>query len=220
MELTKKKKKKKTEAPISLKSNLEDKVAMEEDEEAFFEIATSTKIHPTKDEVRWTLNGRKLDVDDERKYSMRVEAKACKLIIKKIRLEDEGTYMIDINGNSRSSAQLTVNELPVRFVKPVRDQKAAEEQTATFDCEVSKAVWKKTGLPVVVKWMRGERELRENMKYTLRKDEVRHSLLVKEVDFDDAAEYTAVVVNEKTSAKLEVTGKFPLTIHKLYSYLD
>jgi rRNA maturation protein Nop10 len=178
---------------------------MEDDEEVCFEIETSTKIHPTKDEVRWTLNGRRLDTDDERKYSFRVDGKHCKLVIKKVKLEDEGTYMITLNGESRSSAQLTVNELPVRFVKPLRDQKCAAEQTATFECELSKATWKKTGHPVVVKWMRGERELRENIKYTVRKDDVRHSLLVKDVELDDQTEYTAVVVNERTSAKLEVT---------------
>ena len=185
-----------------MKSKLEDKTAMEEDEEAFFEIETSKKIH-LKDEIRWTQNGRRLDTDDERKYSLKTESKTCKLIIKKIRLEDEGVYTIDING-SRSTAQLTVNELPVKFVKPLRDIKGTEDKSVIFECEISKAYYKKNNKEVIVKWMKGERELRDIGKYTIKRDDVRHTLTIKELAFDDISDYMAMVVNERTTGKLDI----------------
>lgn len=175
---------------------------MEEDAEAFFEIECSKKIQ-SSDEFRWTLNGRRIDTDDLRKYRLDTDGKHCKLIIKNIRLEDEGTYNVEVNG-SRSSAFLTVNELPVKFVKLLRDQKGTEDQSITFDCEISKPYWKKSNKEVIVKWMKGERELRDTAKYTIKRDGVYHSLTIKDLANEDVADYSAVVVDEKTTGKLEV----------------
>lgn len=86
---------------------MEDQKAVEEDEKACFEIEMSKKIS-VNEEIRWTYNGRKIDVDDVNKYELKFENKICKLIVKKIRLEDEGTYAVEING-TRSSAFLFVD---------------------------------------------------------------------------------------------------------------
>lgn len=190
------------EAPISLKSSLQDKQAVEEDEEAFFEVEMSKKIS-LSDEIRWTFNGRKIDVEDFRKYSMELENKICKLKIKKIALEDEGTYAVEVNG-SRSSAFLSVNELPVKFIKQLKNLSGVEDQSVVFECELSKSKWKKTGNDVIVKWFKGERELKETSKYSMKRDGVTQSLTVKQLIFEDTAEYSAVVQTEKTTAKLDI----------------
>jgi hypothetical protein len=93
------------EAPIKIKSDLKDKEAMEEDEMAFLDCEMSKKIHST-DEIRWTFNGRELDLSSQKHY-MDNENKVCKLVIKNIALEDEGVYAVQVN-ESRSSATLTV----------------------------------------------------------------------------------------------------------------
>lgn len=51
--------------------------------------------------------------------------KKNKLVIKKAALEDEGIYSVEVNG-SRSSAQLTVEEQPVKFVRKLNDQSGIE----------------------------------------------------------------------------------------------
>lgn len=165
----------------------------------------SKKITPS-DEIRWTYNGRRIDVDDLKKYSMDTDGKKCKLTIKNIRLEDEGTYAVEVNG-SRSSASLTVNELPVKFIKPLIDLTGIEDQTITFECEISKAKWKKTGNDIIVKWCKGERELRETSKYTIKRDGVKHSLTLHDLAFEDIADYTASVQSEKSAGKLDIQGK-------------
>ena len=190
------------QAPTKLKSVLEDQRAVEEDAQVVFTAELSKKTSPG-DDFRWTMNGRKIDVDDFMKYSMQTEGNLCKLIVKKIRLEDEGAYAVEING-SRSSANLFVEELPVKFVRTLNDQTGVEDQTTTFECEISKAQWKKTGHDVVVKWYRNEREIRESSKYAIRRNGVLHSLIIKELNFEDEGEYSAVVSQEKTKGKLNI----------------
>jgi hypothetical protein len=67
----------------------------------------SKKIQ-ARDEIKWTFNCRKIDAENDKKYRIENENKTCKLIIKNITLEDEGTYTVEING-SKSSANLTVD---------------------------------------------------------------------------------------------------------------
>lgn len=94
------------EAPIKIKSSLEDKKAVENDEKAFFEIEMSKKIR-SKDDITWTFNGRKIDIETDKRYEIERDDNTCRLIIKNIVLEDEGAYTVELNG-SRSSANLTV----------------------------------------------------------------------------------------------------------------
>lgn len=190
------------DAPASLKSKLNDKEATEEDGLTYFEVELTKKAKRT-DQIKWSFNGRKVDSDVDARYSIETSNKMCKLVIKNVCLEDEGTYSIDVNG-VKTSAQLIVNELPVKFIKPLADLSAIEDETASFECELSKAKWKKTGNEVVVKWFKGQRELRETSKYSIRRDGIIHALTIKQLVIEDIAEYTAVVLVEKTSGKLTI----------------
>ena len=87
-----------------------------------------------------------------------------------------------------------------------------ENGEATFECEISKARWKKSGSEVIVKWFKGERELRDTFKYSIKRNETKHTLTVNELLIEDMTEYSAVVMAEKTSAKLSIDGNFPKLI--------
>lgn len=86
---------------------MEDKEAVEDDEKTTLEVEMSKKIS-SRDEIKWTFNGRKIDVEDDSRYALEKDNKICRLVIKKVKLEDEGTYAVEVN-NSRSSGYLTVN---------------------------------------------------------------------------------------------------------------
>ena len=86
---------------------MEDKEATEDDEKTTLEVEMSKKVS-SRDEIRWTFNGRKIDVEDDNRYALEKDNKICRLVIKKVKLEDEGTFAVEVN-NSRSSAYLTVN---------------------------------------------------------------------------------------------------------------
>ena len=76
-----------------------------------------------------------------------------------------------------------------------------------LECEISKARWKKTGKDVLVKWLKGERELRETAKYSIHRDGVKHSLKINQLMFEDMAEYSAIITEDKSTAKLDITDK-------------
>ena len=95
------------DAPNKLKNTLDDKTAVEEDPQAFFEIELIKPISENED-VKWSFNGRKLEKGA--KYGVDSNRNKCRLIIKDITLEDEGTYAVDIN-NTKSSALLIVEGL-------------------------------------------------------------------------------------------------------------
>lgn len=86
---------------------MEDKTATEGDAEAVFEAELSKNIMPS-DEIRWTFNGRRIDVDDVKKFSLEKIKNKCLLHIKNVELEDEGSYGIEVN-DSKSSANLIIS---------------------------------------------------------------------------------------------------------------
>lgn len=195
-----------TDAPNKIKSSsLGDKEATEEDKQVHFEFETSKKYKPT-DKLRWTLNGRKLDHQDSTKYAFETELtkfKLTKFIIKNVKLEDEGQYQAEMNG-TKAQGYLLVNELAPTFVKPLSNASGTEEASAEFNCELSKSKWKKTGLDIIVKWFKGQREIKETTKYGMKRHGVKHTLGVRQLAFDDVSEYSASVMAERTSADLTV----------------
>jgi len=194
------------DAPNKVKNTLSDKEAVEEDDVAFFEIELVKQIKET-DPIKWTFNGRRLDLKSGNKYVVEARGNISKLLIKNVRLEDEGNYAVDVN-NSSSTASLTVHELPAKFVKPLCNLVGKEDQFVSFECELSKAQWKKKGSDILVKWYKGEKEIKESSKYAFKRNGINQGLVIKELEFDDAGQYSAVVGDEeKTSAKLEIEEK-------------
>jgi len=92
-------------------------------------------------------------------------------------------------------------------VKPLSNLVGKEEQLVSFECELSKDQWKKKGSDIVVRWFKGEKEIKDSPKYAFKRNGVHQSLTIKELEFDDAGQYSAVVGEEKTSAKLEIEEK-------------
>jgi len=94
-------------------------------------------------------------------------------------------------------------EIPVDFVKPLSDVEVLEQETATFQCEVSKpkqsATWDQAGgtiEPGVGDWSRFRTEVDGNV----------HRLIVESAHTEDALKYTCSIGDKKTSAKLTVNG--------------
>lgn len=76
----------------------------------------------------------------------------------------------------------------------------------TFECELSKGKWKKNGLDVDVKWFKGERELKDSLKYSLNRDGCKRSLRIKNLAFEDINNYSVEINKEKCTAQLKVKG--------------
>ncbi|CAH1802732.1 unnamed protein product [Owenia fusiformis] len=90
-------------------------------------------------------------------------------------------------------------EEQVEFTKRMTDVSVKEiGESATFDCEVSKA-------NVPIQWLKDGQLLRSaSNKYETIDDGKKHKLIIKNVDADDAGEYTVIAKHKRCSAALAV----------------
>jgi hypothetical protein len=162
----------------------------------------------------WKCDDEPIDFTNS-KYSKINEKTKYTLIIHNIELSDEKTYSCQVSGSTssrvRSSAQLTVEELPPEFVLTtiaLKDQECFEEQEVEFECELNKSKWKKNGQTIICKWFRNvDRELRSTAKYSIERSGPMQKLIIHTAQFEDEAEYRCVIMDKFVSAKLTVKGK-------------
>jgi hypothetical protein len=59
-----------------------------------------------------------------------------------------------------------------------------------------------------VKWLKGERELKDSFKYSINRDGSKRSLTVRNLAFEDVNNYSIEIQKEKCTAQLKVKGKW------------
>lgn len=74
-----------------------------------------------------------------------------------------------------------------------------ESQTATLSCELSKAA--------AVAWKKGNKILRASEKYVMRQEGALAELEIRELELQDAGDYTCVCGEQHSTASLTVKGK-------------
>ena len=91
-------------------------------------------------------------------------------------------------------------EAPAEFTVPLKDVKVKENETAQFECEVSKSGCK-------VKWLRDGAELKGDKKYDMPSMGQKHMLIIRDAQLDDQTKYTIVVEEGvEATANLIVEG--------------
>uniref|UniRef100_A0A7N4PFA3 non-specific serine/threonine protein kinase n=1 Tax=Sarcophilus harrisii TaxID=9305 RepID=A0A7N4PFA3_SARHA len=134
-------------------------------------------------------------IQSSSKYHLRQEGATLELIVRDLEPQDSGEYSC-VFKDQKTTATLTVKELPVRFIVDLQSAEATEGSTATLQCELSKAA--------PVEWKRGPKRLRASDRYSLRQDGAVCELVIHGLDVGDAGEYTCVCGEETTTAKLTV----------------
>ena len=82
-----------------------------------------------------------------------------------------------------------------------------EFETATFQCEVSKANLK-------VKWLKNGEELKASERIDFSSTDKKHSLTIRNAELADQSEYTIIVEEGvESKAKLTVEGKHRSSPH-------
>ncbi|XP_010188966.1 PREDICTED: obscurin-like, partial [Mesitornis unicolor] len=132
------------------------------------------------------------------KYRMRQEGTAAELLIHDLDLKDAGDYTCVV-GSQKTTAALSVNALPVRFKKELRNEEATESGTATLQCELSRAVGS-------VEWRKDGKVLGPNGKYKMRQEGRFVELVIQDLDLTDAGSYSCVCGDQKTTAALRVNA--------------
>lgn len=92
-----------------------------------------------------------------------------------------------------------ITELPVRFVKKLRDKIAMYKHRGHLECQVSRA-------SATVTWYKNKDKIRASQKHVISSEDVYRKLTITDVDSGDEATYTCDAVDEKTSCKLLVEG--------------
>lgn len=99
-----------------------------------------------------------------------------------------------------SAANLSVEEAPLEFVKPLQDIELKENQTARFQCELNRPGEK-------VKWYKGDKRIEpDNKNIFIESDGKVHTLVLKNINADDASKYSIKTSGPSSSASLFVEG--------------
>lgn len=189
------------EKPIEILSPLKDKNCYE-NQQVKFDIELNKP--DILNRLVWYKNDQEIKLDSpEAKdlYEVKASGQKYSLIIKKAQFEDEGRYTVKIKDSvAESSANLSVEEAPLEFIRPLTDVKLNENQTATFECELNKS-------GETVRWFRnGEPIEPDGKNVKIESDGKVHRLILKKVDPSDAAKYSVKTSGPSSNALLYVDG--------------
>ncbi|XP_060900885.1 obscurin isoform X2 [Labrus mixtus] len=187
---------------VKIVKKLEDVEVMEKESAAFV-----CEISHDEVECQWYKGSAKLKVGDNIK--MRQEGRTYVLLFKSVTPEDIGEIKFTAEKTS-STAKLKVKELPVKFVKKLRDKIAMFKHRGHLECQVSRASAK-------VKWYKNKTEIKHGKKYEIKSEDVYRKLTINDVDSGDEDTYTCDATDDKTSCKLLVEEQSISIIRELSS---
>ncbi|XP_077471288.1 obscurin [Stigmatopora argus] len=174
---------------VKIVKKLEDVEVMEKETAAFVCEVSHDEV-----ECQWYKGSSKLRVSDNVK--MRQEGRTYVLLFKSVSPADIGEIKFTAEKAS-STAQLKVKELPVKFVKKLRDKIAMYKHRGHLECQVSRA-------SAQVKWYKNKTQLQPGKKYEIKSEDVYRKLTINDVDAADEDTYTCDASDDKTSCKLLV----------------
>ncbi|KAL6089773.1 hypothetical protein STEG23_015653, partial [Scotinomys teguina] len=143
--------------------------------------------------VEWRKGSETLRDGD--RYSLKQDGATCELQIHDLAVEDAGEYSC-VCGQERTSAMLTVDALTPRFIEELKSNEVMEGCTATLQCQLSKKA--------SVEWKKGRETLRDGDRYKLQQEGTTCELQIHDLTMSDAAEYSCVCGEEKTTAMLTI----------------
>ncbi|XP_061410472.1 obscurin-like [Lethenteron reissneri] len=175
--------------PVKFVKRLED-VDCVEDGEAEFVCEVSQPSAP----VTWHRGDRQLS--PSQKYVMHRDGAVVSLVVTKLQPEDAGAYTCDA-GHEATSANLCVQEAPVLISEALRDQEVEESGTATLRCRFSKPAARVT-------WRKDSSVLHPSDKYEMKLEGNLATLVILNVQPEDAGSYNCETENDQTSGMLRV----------------
>lgn len=173
------------EAGVEFTSRMKD-VEVDEKETAQFDVEVNKVQSSVSGETiayqwyRKCADGEEQLSKSDGRFSMANIGKRLVLKISECEMEDAGQYWVQV-GDARAKAKLTVNEIPVVFKRPLRDQTGHEAQSVTFEATVNRedkpVKWLVDGKPI-------SREDLDSGKYVVKKDKCRLSLTINELSME------------------------------------
>ncbi|KAM3620450.1 uncharacterized protein V6R79_023680 [Siganus canaliculatus] len=147
--------------------------------------------------VEWKLGGELLQNGD--KYQIKQRDSALELIIRDADPEDSGVYTC-VCREQKTKSTVKVIAVPATFKVSLKSQEAAEGNSVTLRCELSKK-------GVTVQWQRGTQVLSEELfrgKYDMKLEGKSAQMTILSVQPEDAGKYSCITGDEKTTAEVKV----------------
>ncbi|XP_052331265.1 obscurin-like isoform X2 [Oncorhynchus keta] len=162
-----------------------------EPREALFQVEISLRAgRPPK----WTLDGEVLM--EGPKVSIDQEGTMHTLCFSSTDSSMTGPVQFNA-GKSRSAAQLTVKERPLKVVQPMPDVEAKENSSVTLSCQFAPS-------PRVVRWYRGRTALQTSSKYSMKTEKSQAELTIQGLKETDTGQYSCMAGGSKSTAKVTV----------------
>ncbi|KAM9358122.1 obscurin isoform 2-T2 [Symphorus nematophorus] len=143
---------------------------------------------------RWYRDDSRIRAGDNIK--IRHQGKTHTLLFKSVRPEHAGEIRFTAERVS-SYATLTVKELPVQIVRPLRVKIAMYHHRGLLECQVSRP-------NAQVRWYKNRKELLPGKKYQLISQDIYRQLTIDDVCSSDEDTYTCDAGDDKTSCQLLV----------------
>ncbi|KAG9332970.1 hypothetical protein JZ751_013999, partial [Albula glossodonta] len=144
--------------------------------------------------VEWRKGGMVLKSGE--KYQMKQKASTAELLIRNVQPQDSGDYSC-VCGVHKTKAHIRVNAQPVTFRTKLKNQEAAEGGSVTLHCELSDP-------GAAVQWLKGAEVLKPGEKLHMRKNGNIAELCIKNLQPQDAGQYSCVTGEQKTTAEVNV----------------
>ncbi|XP_055486297.1 obscurin-like protein 1 [Leucoraja erinacea] len=153
----------------------------------------------------WWKNGEK--VKSNNCVKTRQEGNKHFLLICGARPEDAGQIRFTAK-DVECTANLNVDELPIKIVKPLRDKTALEKHKVILECKVSKP-------RAQVRWFRGGQELEDGDKYQISSEDCYRKLVIHGITLQDEDTYTCDAFDDSSSARVLVEEQAILVVREL-----
>ncbi|KAM4574398.1 obscurin [Fundulus diaphanus] len=163
-------------------------------------VALHCELSKPAPSVEWRKGGEQLKNGD--KYQMRKKDMQVEMKITELTVEDSGDYTC-ICGEERTTARITVNEKPVKFLQELKNIQVQEGNGVTLCCELSKP-----GFPV--QWRKEDVVLTSGEKYQIRHSGTKAELLIRKSLPEDSGSYSCICDDVKTTASVAVAA-IPVT---------
>ena len=186
------------ERPIEIAKPLVDTKAFEKDTTTFECVFTKPV-----ERVQWLRNG--VQLPDEPRFLRKGEPnqRYFQLEIHSLTLDDTAEYACVYDQTTQSKAQLTVDELPVDFEKPLSNQSLTEYDTLTLECTVTKPNKK-------VQWFFDNQLLEANDRCRFEIDEKVHRLIISNMSPNDEGNYDVVTESDRKSSAFVSVKEIPV----------
>lgn len=166
-------------------------IEVKEGQQAILEV----EITSESADVTWYKDGEKVPDDKDRVIFVK-KGKMRKLIIRSASVHDEGEYTC-VLADQECTADLSVIELPPEIITKMTDQTIAKGETAVFEVELTKG-------DALVQWFKNGQDLILSDHVELTINGKRQILTIHDATLDDDAEYTCIVGNQESTARLTV----------------